>query len=256
MSFFLYLNETSLSSVVQLMKPDSQELLLKTDLKNLLTTTEGRSITNDLSFALINYTFKKYDNTAYVTDVLSQYCGSFCGANDVLLYKAADQIYSTRNVHNTNQAKAILMESLTILKRIALHIPADKAREIADVFASQNYHIYGVQFVLACAQARDPKQTSNAYVESGFPPNDPKAQVFQSKQPFYDIIIKLLEEVLKKHPSTTSTVDSNIKEIFNTAFEHNDKAFQYYAYGKFIELNLGQQLIKVSVVCVYVFQSY
>lgn len=250
----LYLNETDINSIItQGMKPESQEQLSKTFLKELLTTEQGRSLTNELSFALINYTFKKYDNTAYVTDVLSQYCGRFCGANDVLLYKAADQIYSTRDIHNNIQVKALMLNSLTILKRIALHIPVDKAHEIASIFGQQNYHIYGVQFALACAEARDPKQVTNAYVEAGCPPNDPRAQIFESKLPFYDMVIELLKDVWTKYPSTSSTVDSNLKEVFNAAFEHDDRAFQYYAYEKFVDMDLGQQLIKVSskrIMCV------
>ncbi|KAI9486645.1 MAG: Nup133 N terminal like-domain-containing protein [Benjaminiella poitrasii] len=245
-SFFDYLIETGISSIICLMKPDSQAQLLKIDLKTLLTTAEGRLLVSDLSSALISHTFKKLDNTTYVIDVLTQCCGSFCDANDVLLYKASDQIYAARNAPNTNQAKIILTDSLNILNKIAIHIPAGKASEIANQFALQGYHVYGVRLAIVCAQARDPKNVTTSFVEAGCPSNDPRAQVSQSKQAFYEIVFNLLYEVVTKNMSTSLSQDGYKKEIFSTAFAYDDRAFQYYIYEKFMEKNIGQELIKAS----------
>ncbi|KAI7898791.1 Nup133 N terminal like-domain-containing protein [Cokeromyces recurvatus] len=245
-SFFDYLIETGISSIVSLMKPDSQAQLLKIDLKTLLTTTEGRLLASDLSSALISHTFKKIDNTTYVIDVLTQCCGSFCDANDVLLYKASDQIYAARNAPNTNQAKLILTDSLNILNKIAIHIPAGKASEIANQFALQGYHVYGVRLAIVCAQARDPKHVTTSYIQTGQPPNDPRLQILQSKEPFYEIVFNLLYEVVTKNLNTSSSQDDYKKRVFSTAFSYDDRAFQYYIYEKFIEKKMGQELIKAS----------
>ncbi|KAG2233283.1 hypothetical protein INT48_001595 [Thamnidium elegans] len=243
LSFIEYMIKTGLSTIVKGMKSESQDRLKTITLKDLLTTTDGRKLANDLSYALVDYTFSKYDNTGYVIDVLTQYCKSFCGANDVLLYKATKQIYAARSATNTSQARAILTESLSLLKKIALHIPADKAAEIVDDFFYQGYPVYGIELALSCTEARDPYHATNAFVELGCPANDVRAKTFKSKQPFYDIVFNLLDKVVA--PGLVKP-DSR-REVFRSTFSGcKDQAFAYYVFEKFIEKGLGLELIKVK----------
>ncbi|GAA5809257.1 hypothetical protein MFLAVUS_002662 [Mucor flavus] len=243
LSFVEYMIKTGISNIVQGMKPESQNRLKTITLKDLLTTSDGRKLANDLSYALVDYTFSKYDNTGYVVDVLTQYCKSFCGANDVFLYKATKQIYAARSATNTTQARSILTESLGLLKKIALHIPADKAAEIVDDFVYQGYPVYGVELALSCTEARDPYHTTNGFVELGCPANDARAKIFKSKQPFYDIIFNLL---YKSIASSLVKPDSK-REVFRSTFTGcKDQAFAYYVFEKFTEKGLGPELINES----------
>jgi hypothetical protein len=244
-SFFDYLIETGFTSIMQLLKPESQANLLQIDMKRLLSTPEGRSLASDLASALIGHTFKRNESVAYVTDLLSQQFSSFCSGNDIILYDAATQIYSARTAPNTSQAKTILTKSLNTLLRIALHIPVDKASEIADQFAAQGYHSYGIRLATACAQARDPQNATTAYVEAGVPVNDPRNQVYKAKKPFYDIAFKLVHDVVTKYVNVSSN-DSNVKDVMGEAFNYEDRAYQYYMYEMFMEKKLGQELIKVN----------
>lgn len=241
-AFIQYIIDTDLPAIVKSLKPASQSRCKTITLKELISKPDGRALASDLSYALVDYTFSKVDNTNYVIDVLTQRCKSFCGSNDVLLYKAVQQIYSARSATNTSQAKTILTDSLNMLNKIALHIPADKAAEIAQDFAYQNYHVYGIKLALACAKARDPHNTTNALVESNFQPDHPKMQIFKNKQPFYDIVFDSLNQVVTKNaePMYRNTV-------FNAAFQGcQDKAFAYYVFEKFLTNGLGQELIKES----------
>lgn len=243
LSFIEYMITAGLSIIVKKLKPESQNRLRMLTLKDLLTTSDGRKLASDLSYALVEYTFSKHDSTSYVIDVLTEHCKSFCGANDVLLYEATKKIFAARSANNTTQARAILTESLTILKRIALHIPADKAAEIIDEFAYQGYSVYGVELALSCTEARDPYHSTNAFVELGCPANDARAKVFKSKQPFYDIIFKLLYKAVAPD---LAKVESR-KEVFRSTFSGcKDVAFAYYVFEKFTEKGLGLELIKVK----------
>lgn len=226
-SFIQYIITTDLTIVVKGLKPELQARCQSITLKELLSTAEGRKLANDLAYSLIEYTFSKVESTPYVIDVLTQHCKSFCGADDVLLYKATKQVFAARSATNTTQAKTILQDSLKILKRIALHIPADKAQEIAKDFAHQGYPIYGVQITLDCAHART---------------------LPQDKQLFYDIMFDLLYQVMTK-PAGSSTANERVfrNEIFNAAFASCDMAYAFYMYEKFLQKNLGQQLIEVNI---------
>ncbi|OBZ89569.1 hypothetical protein A0J61_02381 [Choanephora cucurbitarum] len=227
--FFVYLIEAGVPSVIQLMSPVGQARVLQQDLKTLLTTSEGRTSVNDLLSALIQFSFTRFDNTSYVIDILTQHCGSFCGASDVLLYKAANQIYSARTAINTSQARAILNDSLLMLVKIAAHIPAEKALEIADEYASQGYPTYGIRLALECAKKRN-------------------KSVLTEKQPFYDIVFKLVSNAISKKSNmgNAATHEAYRKEILDAVFNNNDKEFQFYFYEAFVNHKLGQELIEES----------
>jgi nuclear pore complex protein Nup155 len=217
-SFIQYIINIGLTTIVKGLKPESQQRCQSITLKELLTTGEGRRLATNLADSLIEYTFSKINNTAYVVDVLTQHCKSFCGADDVLLYKATKQIFAARSANNETQAKAILTECLDILKKVALHIPADKANEIAQNFAYQRYYIYGIESALACAKART---------------------TLQDKLPFYDIVFDLLYQFIIKD------VSNQKKEVFAIAFGYGEKEYAFYMYEKFLAKNIGRQLIQV-----------
>lgn len=242
-----YIINTDLSSIVKNIKPESQKRLLTITLKDLLTTADGRKLASDLSYALVDYTSNKYQTTGHVIDVLTEHCGSFCSASNVFLHKAAKQIFGARSATNASQAKAMLTESLNTLKKIALHIPAEKAEEIAQDFAQQGYPVYGVELALACSTARDPLNTTNAYIKAGCPANHPTAKTFANKQPFYDIVFDLLYKIVTKTSASVLSESESRKQVFQSAFSScSDQAFAYYVFEKFIQNKIGKELIKVK----------
>ncbi|KAI8644676.1 Nup133 N terminal like-domain-containing protein [Parasitella parasitica] len=239
-SFFKYIFEDSLDSIIKLVKPASQERLLQSDLKTLLTTSDGMStVASDLTFALIDYTSKRFTNTDHVVDILTAQCGSFCRSCDVLLFNAAKQIYSARNT-NPAQAKAILQDSFVTLTKIANDIPSNKAAEFARQYAEQGCHAYGIRLALNCAKARDPLNASNAYYEANCPA-DIRQQIFKTKQPFYDIVLEILFKVVKDSSQPSTYRREMMQTTFNPVYD--DKMFQFYAYDAFLKDNLAQILI-------------
>ena len=54
---------------------------------DLLTTSKGRDIARSLVSAIINIQIGQNLSVDAISDVLQQRCGSFCSADDVLLYK-------------------------------------------------------------------------------------------------------------------------------------------------------------------------
>ncbi|KAK4510872.1 Calreticulin [Mucor velutinosus] len=244
MSFFIYLIDTDLNAIIKtISKPASQARLLENDINTLLTTPEGMStVTSDLTAALIDYTTKRYDgNIDYVIDMLTSQCGSFCRADDVLIFNAAKQIASAKTA-NAEQARKILANTITTLSSIASNISHSKAVEFASQYAELGYHEYGICLALDCAQARDPLNDATAYLDAGCPAGDARQGIFTKKKPFYDIAIEILKKVFL-NPSQPADYR---KKIMLIAFDpaRNDKAFQFYAYDAFLRENIVSVLIE------------
>ncbi|EPB85962.1 hypothetical protein HMPREF1544_07294 [Mucor circinelloides 1006PhL] len=246
MSFFIYLIDSNLNAIVKSVnKPASVAHLLASDIKTLLTTPEGLStVSSDLVAALIDYTTKRYNgNIEYVIDRLTSQCGSFCRTEDVLILNAAKQITCAKTA-NTDQARAILADTVSTLSRIAASISYSKAVEFASQFVELGYHMYGIRLALDCAQARDCHNDATAYLDAGCPPGDSRQGIFTTKKRFYDIAIEILKNVVANPSQPASYRTDILLKALDPA--RNDKAFQFYTYDKFLQDGVGSVLIEVN----------
>ncbi|KAG0187563.1 hypothetical protein DFQ28_006132 [Apophysomyces sp. BC1034] len=256
-AFISYMFDCDISRIVRSLKSETQTRFKSLTLKDLLTTAEGRALTSDLSSALIDEHVTKYNNIDIVIDILERQCGSFCSASDVVMYRAAKEIYLARSAA-ASQARTSLNESLKMLKRIASHIPYEKLQEIGDEYASQGCREHGIELALACAKARDPRNLTSAYVQEGCPPNDPRIQQFVAKKQFFDFIFGQLKDLAS--PTSAGTKYTSVREtykeqVYRTAFSFDDIAFHYYIYEKFIDHKLGGELLKVDLPYIEAFLS-
>ncbi|ORZ00067.1 Nup133 N terminal like-domain-containing protein [Absidia repens] len=80
-SFFIYLFDSDFTGIMKKFKPQVHDVIKSMTYKKLLTSSEGRLVSNDFTQALIDQHFSKYNNANVVMDILKQYCGSFCDRN-------------------------------------------------------------------------------------------------------------------------------------------------------------------------------
>ncbi|SAM01301.1 hypothetical protein [Absidia glauca] len=80
-SFFIYLFDSDFANIMKKFKPETHDRIKSMTFKKLLTTSDGRMMSNDLTQALIEQYFSKFNNTDVILDILKQYCGSFCDRN-------------------------------------------------------------------------------------------------------------------------------------------------------------------------------
>ncbi|KAI8879318.1 hypothetical protein K501DRAFT_257023 [Backusella circina FSU 941] len=214
--FFLYIFESDSTAIIQPVALKTKTLPQKT-LQQLLTTFEGRHLAGDIATSLIDFEFKKYQDAAYVIDVLEQHCGDFCGATDVILFKVA------RDIYNNNNTSPTLHEAFTTLKKLAPEIPSDKLAELATALAEKGAVVYAIQLALACATTRTD---------------------FEAQRPFYDVVFALLK--------TTITLQGDVARAMAAAFTGtDDRAYYEYIYVKFIRNDLGHALISMGSPSLY-----
>lgn len=210
--------------------------------KDLLTTEAGREMSGALANALIDEHAAKFSNLDIVVDVLEERCGRFCGASEVILYKAIKIINAAKAEVNAASSRNALQESLTLLSRIAGDLTPEKVQEVAQDFMSQNGAQYAVELAYACAKAREPHHKVDAFAQMQRAAGDARAEISGAKQRFYDIIVDL---ILKLAESTDPSSQVQREQAFQQAFSRNDTVFLFYLYDKLFEHKLGKELIRV-----------
>lgn len=75
---------------------DLAKALVEMNYADLLTTSKGKDVARSLVSAIINIQIGQNLSVDAVSDILQQRCGSFCSADDVLLYKVRDFLIDRR----------------------------------------------------------------------------------------------------------------------------------------------------------------
>ncbi|KAI9257209.1 Nup133 N terminal like-domain-containing protein [Phascolomyces articulosus] len=246
-SFLLYLLDNDASRIIKSLTPENQGRFKAYTFKDLLTTNDGRELAKALAMAIIDETMAKFGNLDIVTDILEQRCGTFCNSSDVLFYKAQKQIDAAKSEANTMPSRDALQESLKLLKRIAIHITYEQLEVIAKDYTQQGALVLAVELILTCAHARDPHNATTGYVMDGLQPSDARLEIFERKRPFYDCAFNLLKEAIRPSTSANQKATAPQKDqAFQVAFSSDDIAFHMYTYEKFINENLGRDLIQMD----------
>ncbi|KAG8903519.1 hypothetical protein FRB99_003175 [Tulasnella sp. 403] len=89
--FVLLLNDYNMPQTVGKMEASIQQALFALTYEDFLTTKQGRETARNVVNAMINQQIVQQLSVDAISEILQQRCGSFCSADDVMLYKAQEQ---------------------------------------------------------------------------------------------------------------------------------------------------------------------
>lgn len=141
---------------------------------DLLTSTEGRNIARSLVSAIINLQIGQNQSVDAISDILQQRCGSFCSSDDVLLYKAIEQISKAKTCP-PSEKNGNLRESLRLFQKAASHLSSSKLTEVISEYKDLVFHVGSIDLALSCASAWDPEERGLSWWRDGCPKGDSRA---------------------------------------------------------------------------------
>ncbi|CEQ42380.1 SPOSA6832_04172, partial [Sporobolomyces salmonicolor] len=114
-SFILLLIDYQLPEIVASCAPELQKQLLELTYAELLTSKRGRDVARGLVSAVINQQIGRHLSVDAISETLQQRCGSFCSADDVLLYKAIEAMRRAKDTPDSMERTECLRESLRLV---------------------------------------------------------------------------------------------------------------------------------------------
>lgn len=100
-SFILLLIDYKISDIISACSSETQSTLLTLTYQDLLTNKKGKDVARALVSAVINQQIGRQLSVDAISDTLQQRCGSFCSADDVLMYKVCLYFFDSRlSFHN------------------------------------------------------------------------------------------------------------------------------------------------------------
>lgn len=104
-------------------------------------TTEGKDLAKELVKGIVNWNIARGSNVDTVTDALRRRCGSFCSADDCVIFKAQEQLKRASDTDSSSEAsRNLLNESLRLLQKVAESLSLEQLRWAIDQYVSMSFY--------------------------------------------------------------------------------------------------------------------
>ncbi|TFK30342.1 nucleoporin [Coprinopsis marcescibilis] len=255
LSFVMLLNDYRLGDLIEHCDAETKKLMETQTFEDLVTTVNGMNISRALVNVVIDQQIGQQISVDTISEVLQHRCGSFCSTDDVMLYKAKENIRTAAETRNPNERQNCLAEALRLFTKGARILEFEKLREIIGDFQQLNYAKGSIDLPLACAQAQDPDGVGLEYWHTNRSTNtgvsDARKELMDNRLRTYDLVLDSLAVFEEKctssgaqsgSPDGPEAVRSHAYEL---AFASEDEMFHSTLYDWLIGRNLADDLLEM-----------
>lgn len=120
-SFVLVLFEERLEDILVLLPdPELQLRVRRLTFQGLFSIKEGKELARELVKAIVNRNITKGSNVETVAESLRRKCGSFCSSDDVIIFKAQENLKKAADSGaNAERGRILLNDSLRLFEQVA-----------------------------------------------------------------------------------------------------------------------------------------
>ncbi|KAI0757109.1 nucleoporin [Daedaleopsis nitida] len=250
-SFILLLSDHKLGELISHCEPDIQKLVSSLTFEDLITADKGVTASRSLVNVIINQQIGQQISVDTISEVLQQRCGSFCSTDDVMLYKARENVRKAVETRNPVERQTWLGESLRLFMKGARNLEFDKLREICGDYQQLSYAKGAVELPLYCASVFDSDSQGQEYWVAGCPADDSRAQSWERRRHCYELVLDSLsvfEERCafgKQGPGQVDDPETVRGHAYELAFASEDEIFHSTLYEWLIGRGMADELLEM-----------
>lgn len=253
-SFVLMLFDERVSDIYARLDPTSQQQLLGLTYEQLFSQKPGKEIAKVLVKAIVNRNIASGANVETVADALRRRCGSFCSPDDVVTFKAQEQLQrAIEQVHNPNVLRTLLGESLRLFEQVAGSLTAANLRGAVEQYTQLKYYAGAIQLCLTVAQQKDRGNTALSWVNDGKPANDPRKKEFDERRVCYSLIHEVLDNLEVAFAGEPEMIDgrhtlaaTKRMEAYTVVNDSSDEVFHFDLYEWYIEKDWTDRILSID----------
>ncbi|BFZ64082.1 hypothetical protein YB2330_005220 [Saitoella coloradoensis] len=208
----------------------------------LFITPQGKEVVKELVTQIVNQQISAGVSVDAVSETLRKKCGSFCSADDVLMYKAIEQLRRAKQqVEGSEDRYELLRESLRLFTKTAGSLSVDTLKEAVDEFQTLNFHAGAIELALDVAKACDPNQLAFGYLADGKAEIDTRAPLYSKRMGCYSIVFNLLQDVDSRVQD-----EATARMAYEVTYNANDELFHSALYDWYLSKGLGDRLLDLQ----------
>ncbi|KOS20452.1 putative nucleoporin [Escovopsis weberi] len=253
-SFVLMLFDERVSDIFSRMDDAARQQFKELTYEKLFSQTDGKELAKLLVKAIVNRNIESGSNVETVADALRRRCGSFCSADDVVTFKAQEQLKrASEQPLNTNQSRVLLGESLTLFKKVAGSLSYSNLQAAVGQYVELKYYAGAIQLCLKVAKESDRGNKALMWINDGKPPNDPRSADFNTRKRAYDLIHDVLTHLdaassveplnMDGRPTLIATKRNEAYDVVNGS---DDEVFHFDLYEWYIQQGWTERILAIS----------
>lgn len=196
LSFVLVLFEEKMVEIVPLLPERSRTIFMTMTFQTLVATRDGMEVAKDLVKAIVNRNIAKGSNVETIAEALRRKCGNFCSSDDVIIFKAQEQLKRASEAKaNAEYSRNLLNESLKLFEQVAHSLPQDYLQAAITEYIELQFFAGTIQLALKVAYENDKTNDALAWMNDGRNDNDSRREKFEKRNTCYDLIHGVLEAI-------------------------------------------------------------
>lgn len=220
----------------------------------LFSSDQGRDLAKVLVKAIVNRNIAKGSNVDTVADALRRRCGSFCSADDVVIFKAQEQLKKSSEIGaDTDLGRKLLNESLKLFMQVAGSLSFANLRAATRQFSDLQFYAGAISLALLVAQESDRGNKALAWVNDGKPTSDYRIPLYNFRKQCYDLIHQVLEDVdsicgaepemIDGKPTLAATKRNEARQVVSFS---DDELFQFDLYEWYLAQGWEKTLLSID----------
>ena len=170
LSFVLVLYDERLEEIVLSLSVETRQQLRNLTYEGLFCTLAGKDLAKELVKAIVNRNIANGSNVETVAEALRRRCGSFCSSEDVVVFKAQEQLKRASEAGSDVEiGRNLLNEGLRLFKQVAAHLSMEQLQWAIQQFIQMQFFAGAIQLALDVAQESDRGNRALTWIQDGRP---------------------------------------------------------------------------------------
>lgn len=169
-AFVLVLYDEKIEETILSLANETRQQVKSLSYEGLCTTDLGKALAKDLVKAIVNRNILSGSNVETIAEALRRRCGSFCSADDVVIFKAQEFVKRGGEAGpDSDVCRDYLNESLRLFKQVAGSLSMEQLHWIVGQYIALQFYAGSIQLCLDKARKSDRGNRALTWIEEGRP---------------------------------------------------------------------------------------
>ena len=253
-SFVVVLFDNSTADILAALGEDSRQKAKELTYESLFVSSSGRELAKELVKAIVNRNIASGSNVDTVAEQLRRRCGSFCSADDVVIFKAQEQVKRASEAGSqTETGRVLLNESQRLFQKVAGSLSTEHLHWAIVQYVQMAFFAGAIQLCLVVANDKDRAKRALGWYKDGMPDNDPRRGAFEARKGCYDLIFSTIQALDEQTANAPETMDGQYtvaakrrNEAYDVVNSSEDAIFQICLYDWYVDIGEADRLLNID----------
>ncbi|KAL8813920.1 MAG: hypothetical protein Q9223_006823 [Gallowayella weberi] len=254
LAFVLVLYDEKIEEIVLSLANETRQQVRNLSYEGLCTTPLGKQLAKDLVKAIVNRNILSGSNVETVAEALRRRCGSFCSAEDVVIFKAQEYVKRASEAGaDSDVCRDYLNESVRLFKQVTGSLSMEQLHWVVENYVSLQFYAGSIQLCLDKAQESDRGNRALTWIQEGRPSGDKRLETFEFRRRCYDLVHQVILSVEHSRTQSPDMVDGHLtlagrrrEEAADEIETSDDEVFQTDLYDWYLQENRSDRLLEVE----------